>query len=119
MPTVIVGFPLLPSIMGRSSFHSLSPFGAHRHLQTLASEYCAEGRPSHPILTQKTCAKGSSMPSRQAHPSLALPACSASASPQSSATRGSPLEETLSSRGKEAEGPRKLTRPPRGSSKRT
>src|SRR5215217_7737328 len=37
MPAVIVGSPLLPSVMGRSSFHSLSPFGARRHLQTFSS----------------------------------------------------------------------------------
>ena len=57
--------------------------------------------------TPKTCAKGSSKPSRQAPPSPALPACSASASPQSSATRASPGEETLSNREKAAGRPPK------------
>src|SRR5215208_1242849 len=96
MPTVIVGFPLLPSIMGRSSFHSLSPFGAHRHLQTLASEYCAEGRPSHPILIQKICELGSSVPSKKkVCPSPLQLTCSASASPPSSATRGWPTARNV------------------------
>src|SRR5215207_4823622 len=78
--------------MGRSSSHD-EPFGARKLLQTLASGYCVEGRPSHPILTQKTCARRSSRPKNEGYPPSKSLAPSAWASPPACATPRWPGKE--------------------------